>query len=135
MVIQIYHDLLKKDVIIWGTGNYGKKIYEILNKHINIRCFCDSFSEDKGDFLGTPIMSYKTAIEKYPNSKIIIASSFYKTILDDISKNKQVASKIYHLDSRQRNFQEAYINLKENNINSVFYCLQYYSIFKFWNYN
>ena len=43
---ETYAPLKGKDVVIWGTGDYGKMIYgELSDIGANVLCFCDDTKE------------------------------------------------------------------------------------------
>lgn len=87
-------------VYIWGTGVYGKKIYELLNKlHCNVAGFIDS-NRAKDYFENMPVYSLEMVIKSDDFVKddmfgICVASEKYEPeMLEELEKN-MVAEKKY----------------------------------------
>ena len=91
-IYPVYANFKNQEIIIWGTGNYGKTICKLLNSYNmanNIKGFCNTFvKQDQNETLYEyPIYTPMTAIIKYPNAVYIIASDFSNEILDYIKTN------------------------------------------------
>lgn len=59
-----------RDIVIWGTGKYGKFICNLLQcigMHKNIKAICDSFYDDLSiDYIcSIPVMSFESAASNY----------------------------------------------------------------------
>ena len=80
----LHPNLYRQNVIIYGTGELGKKAYEHLHPHLNIAAFCDSAKAKQS----TCYMDIKViAPEKIPEkSNVLIASSFYDEIEETLHK-------------------------------------------------
>lgn len=75
-----------RDIVIWGTGKYGKFICNLLQcigMHKNIKAICDSFYDDLSiDYIcSIPVMSFESAVSNFNNALFIIASDYYEDII------------------------------------------------------
>lgn len=66
----------KKEVVIFGCGNYGLRAYEFFeNNNVHIKAFCDNNSDMWGEFiLKTPVIEPERATEIYNNATYIVAN-------------------------------------------------------------
>lgn len=80
-----------KKLIIFGTGIYGRKIFDYLDLNgvrDNIICFCESFVKSKNkDVAGIPILSVIEACEKYPNADYLISGKYTKEMYQVLKDN------------------------------------------------
>ncbi|MDD7021845.1 MAG: FkbM family methyltransferase [Aeromonadales bacterium] len=100
---KIYLSLESPEIVIWGTGAYGKWLLGFFQKigiNNKVSCFCDSFHDDcKTEFINSiPIYSPSKCYLLYPKAKYIIASDFYKEILSSIEKSAYSSIDTYVLD-------------------------------------
>ena len=80
---------MKEKLIIYGTGNFGKRLYECLRKlEISVYCFCQTQIENGEDSLyEIPIISLHTLTKISGDKLILIAiensqvSNYIKTNL------------------------------------------------------
>lgn len=75
-----------RDIVIWGTGKYGKFICNLLQcigMHKNIKAICDSFYDDLSiDYIcSIPVMSFESAASNFNNALFIIASDYIEDII------------------------------------------------------
>ncbi|MDY6322593.1 MAG: FkbM family methyltransferase [Succinivibrio sp.] len=86
----IYEQFATDDIIIWGTGTYGKFICRLLksfNLTNNIKGFCNSFCKNEDTYLeGYKEYSPISAFKNYPKAVYIIASDFSEEILNYIKE-------------------------------------------------
>ena len=92
---KIYSKFSNREIIIWGTGNYGKFICNLLksfNMSKNIKGFCNTYHDDSKAVSVEELLelSPKSAIVQYPNAVYIIASDYADDILEYI-KNSEFA--------------------------------------------
>lgn len=90
-----YSKFSNREIIIWGTGNYGKFICNLLksfNMSKNIKGFCNTYHDDSKAVSVEELLelSPKSAIAQYPNAVYIIASDYADDILEYI-KNSEFA--------------------------------------------
>ena len=71
-------------VIIYGAGNNGRVAYEWLKKRYDVLFFCDKDPSKQGTKIEDVIVCKPEELLRYPNVPIVIASSFYRAILEDI---------------------------------------------------
>ena len=73
---QISDFLNGADCIIFGSGSYGRRLYNLLEwTSENIMCYCDNSAERIGDKIGAyDILLPADAIKQYPHCKFIIAN-------------------------------------------------------------
>lgn len=70
---------IKKDIVLFGAGAYGKMMKKALQDICNkeVIAFCDNDSEKWGSNLeGVPIEKIETVVEKYNDFIIVISSQF-----------------------------------------------------------
>ncbi|WP_405316364.1 FkbM family methyltransferase [Faecalibacillus faecis] len=84
---KIYSKFSNRDILIWGTGNYGKFICNLLksfNMSNNIKGFCNTYHDDTQAVYveNIPVFSPKSAVAKYHNAVYIIASDYVDEILE-----------------------------------------------------
>ncbi len=78
-----------KDIIIFGTGNYGALALHALKKHnINISCFCDYNDTNCGnDFLGYKVISVNELKKSTSYTAVVIASLRFNYMSEQIKSN------------------------------------------------
>lgn len=89
-LFKIYTKFSNREIIIWGTGNYGKFICNLLksfNMSKNIKGFCNTYHDDSKVVYVEDLLelSPKSAIAQYPNAVYIIASDYVDDILEYIT--------------------------------------------------
>ena len=100
----VYRKFEHSDVVVWGSGEYGKWVARFLKEQLdmkhNIKCFCDSFHDDsvENEIENIPVYSPIKATEKYPNAVYIIASDYYEDILSSIAKSDYSFIKTFRID-------------------------------------
>ena len=74
------------DIIIFGAGESGIWVARWLRSQgIFPKCFCDNYEVKWGGIKdGLPIMSFDSAMEKYPRAAICVASMWAEDILKQI---------------------------------------------------
>lgn len=92
---KIYSKFSNREIIIWGTGNYGKFICNLLksfNMSKNIKGFCNTYHDESKSVYVEDLLEFspKSAIAQYPNAVYIIASDYADDILEYI-KNSEFA--------------------------------------------
>lgn len=67
------------EIIIWGTGNLGKRLYHKYKNNYSIQYFVDNNEHNNDEYLyGTKVFKY--SLENDKKYKILIASTFWKEI-------------------------------------------------------
>ena len=89
---KVYLSMKSSNIVIWGTGAYGKWLLSfltLLGINKKVCCFCDSFHDDtKSDCIeNIPVYSPIKCSSLYHDAKFIIASDFYEEILNSISNS------------------------------------------------
>lgn len=89
---KVYLSMKSSNIVIWGTGAYGKWLLSfltLLGIKEKVCCFCDSFHDDtKSDCIeNIPVYSPIKCSSLYHDAKFIIASDFYEEILNSISNS------------------------------------------------
>lgn len=80
-----YSQFSNVGIVIWGTGDFGLKLFKLfidLDLTQNVKAFCCSEVSKNQKMHELPVLSAKEAREKFPKAVFIIASSFYKEILN-----------------------------------------------------
>lgn len=80
-----YSQFSNVGIVIWGTGDFGLKLFKLfidLDLTQNVKAFCCSEGSKNQEMHELPVLSAKEAREKFPKAVFIIASSFYKEILN-----------------------------------------------------
>ena len=80
-----YSQFSNVGIVIWGTGDFGLKLFKLfidLDLTQNVKAFCCSEVSKNQEMHELPVLSAKEAREKFPKAVFIIASSFYKEILN-----------------------------------------------------
>ncbi len=70
----------QKEIVIFGTGNYGRDLYRMLKIEniCSVKCFCDNSFARQGEKMGDlSILSPQEAVERYPNAFYIITPKGY----------------------------------------------------------
>lgn len=82
---EISDELLHKDLVIWGCGNDGKKLYHKLNgMSVRVRAFCDSDPDLTGTYLfHIPIISSES-LGEYSDCNLALAFFQWRDILEKI---------------------------------------------------
>lgn len=89
---KVYLSMKSSNIVIWGTGAYGKWLLSFLTLlGINKKecCFCDSFHDDSNlDYIeNIPVFSPSKSASLFHSATFIIASDYYEEILNSISKS------------------------------------------------
>lgn len=89
---KVYLSMKSSNIVIWGTGAYGKWLLSfltLLGINKKVCCFCDSFHDDsKSDYIETiPVYSPSKCASLFHSATFIIASDYYEEILNSISKS------------------------------------------------
>lgn len=89
---KVYLSMKSSNIVIWGTGAYGKWLLSFLTSlgiNKKVCCFCDSFHDDsKSDYIETiPVYSPSKCASLFHSATFIIASDYYEEILNSISKS------------------------------------------------
>lgn len=89
---KVYLSMKSSNIVIWGTGAYGKWLLSfltLLGINKKVCCFCDSFHDDsKSDYIETiPVYSPSKCASLFHSAIFIIASDYYEEILNSISKS------------------------------------------------
>lgn len=89
---KVYLSMKSSDIVIWGTGAYGKWLLSfltLLGINKNVCCFCDSFHDDSNlDFIeNIPVYSPSKCVSLFHSATFIIASDYFEEILNSISKS------------------------------------------------
>ncbi|MET7045832.1 DEAD/DEAH box helicase, partial [Clostridium botulinum] len=70
-----------KNIVIFGAGSFGEKVYTVLKDNFNIIYFCDNDSSKwNTEFCGILVISPEK-LKKLKEHSIIVASTYYKEIL------------------------------------------------------
>ena len=80
-----YSQFSNADIVIWGTGELGLKLFKLFidfDLAQNVKAFCCSEVAKEQKILELPVLSAKEAREKFPQAVFIIASIYYKEILN-----------------------------------------------------
>lgn len=86
------------NTIIYGTGSFGEKIYYKFSESRNIIGFCDSDSKKwNKKFMDLPIYAPKE-LEKFDDTDILIASTYYEEIIDILLDLKIKKSNILYVN-------------------------------------
>lgn len=70
----------QKEIVIFGSGNYGKELYKMLKKEEihNVKCICDNSTAMQGGKMGElDILSPQEAVEQFPEAMYIITPRGY----------------------------------------------------------
>ena len=111
--------------IIFGYGNVGKKIYNLLCLYkIKLNAYCDNSLNKQGKFIDDiPILSPSDAVKNYPNSRFIIANQNHYEEMKNQLLDMGVENKaIYKKDISQEiftsffTFMYLYRDMKNRNI-------------------
>lgn len=89
---EVYLSMKSSNIVIWGTGAYGKWLLSfltLLGINKKVCCFCDSFHDDsKSDYIEIiPVYSPSKCASLFHSAIFIIASDYYEEILNSISKS------------------------------------------------
>lgn len=89
---EVYLSMKSSNIVIWGTGAYGKWLLSfltLLGINKKVCCFCDSFHDDsRSDYIETiPVYSPSKCASLFHSATFIIASDYYEEILNSISKS------------------------------------------------
>lgn len=70
----------QKEIVIFGSGNYGKELYKMLKKEEihTVKCICDNGTVRQGEKMGElDILSPREAIDQFPEAMYIITPRGY----------------------------------------------------------
>ena len=98
---KVVHDLHgDREIIIYGTGNWGKKVYRMLEMlEIQNLVFTETHVREAEDIVcGIPIIEMGGGLRSYIENPLIIASSAYYGEMETIAKNEG----FYHIVSYER---------------------------------
>lgn len=89
---KVYCSMKSSNIVIWGTGAYGKWLLSfltLLGINKKVCCFCDSFHDDSNlDYIeNIPVFSPSKSASLFHSATFIIASDYYEEILNSISKS------------------------------------------------
>ena len=89
---KVYLSMKSSNIVIWGTGAYGKWLLSfltLLGINKKVCCFCDSFHDDSNlDYIeNIPVVSPSKSASLFHSATFIIASDYYEEILNSISKS------------------------------------------------
>ncbi len=89
---KVYLSMKSSNIVIWGTGAYGKWLLSfltLLGINKKVCCFCDSFHDDSNlDYIeNIPVFSPSKSASLFHSATFIIASDYYEEILNSISKS------------------------------------------------
>lgn len=95
-----FSKLANRDVVIWGTGGYGKlklKLFSDFGLKYCVKAFCNTYHDDsKTVFIeGVPELSPKTVTKQFPNALYIIASDYAKEIKTYIEESEFSSIEVY----------------------------------------
>ena len=78
-------DLLKNEIIIWGCGRDGKRLYlQLKEQNKEVRFFCDSDERlHKNELYGIPVLSYQQ-LSTYGEYNLVLAFHQYPEVLDKV---------------------------------------------------
>lgn len=90
---KVYLSMKSSNIVIWGTGAYGKWLLSfltLLGINKKVCCFCDSFHDDSNlDYIeNIPVFSPSKSASLFHSATFIIASDYYEEILNSISKSQ-----------------------------------------------
>ncbi len=89
-----------KDVIIFGAGGSGDWTADVLRKNgITPRCYCDNSVRKQGNVHNSlDVLSFESAISRYPKASICVASMWQEEILKQITAyDPQLKERTYNL--------------------------------------
>ena len=89
---KVYLSMKSSNIVIWGTGAYGKWLLSfltLLGINKKVCCFCDSFHDDSNlDYIeNIPVFSPSKSASLFHSATFIIASDYYEEKLNSISKS------------------------------------------------
>lgn len=89
---KVYLSMESSNIVIWGTGAYGKWLLSfltLLGINKKVCCFCDSFHDDSKSYFieNIPVYSPSKSASLFHSATFIIASDYYEEILNSISKS------------------------------------------------
>lgn len=91
---------MSQKIVIWGVGNFGKKLFSVLDKKI-VDCFIDNDKSKHGQIIsGKKVISFEEYMTKENKPHIVIAVKDYKQILEQLRENNIVNYSLY----TQKNF-------------------------------
>lgn len=70
----------QKEIVIFGSGNYGRELYKMLEREsiYSVKCFCDNSTIRQGkEFLELGILSPQEAVDRFPYAMYIITPKGY----------------------------------------------------------
>lgn len=120
---KIYSNFCDNEIIIWGTGAYGKKLFSVLREigFTNIKAFCNSSSKEDDLLFGLPVLSPVKALNLFPKSIYLIASDYGQEILEQFSSNQEIISRIHIKSEDEINFEKSLLNYFDNKTKDKLY--------------
>ena len=129
---EYYSNLLSHEVIIWGTGEYGKNLHNVFSSllNMNVMAFTSSFQTEDSTLCGIPLISPSKALELYPDASFIVASDYSSAIISSVTDPK-LKEKMISTDKEFKSFEIAFIKYMFSPSPSLaFSCLNCYSMMK-----
>lgn len=113
-----YKRELTGDIVIWGTGAYGKLVFKLLSNFnhtsYNVVSFCNSNLESKYSSLeGISVLSVSEAISLYPNATFFLANSYLNEIRKYIADNGWKI-KLFFSEYRFRSSEQYLLSISKN---------------------
>lgn len=71
----------KKEIVIFGSGHYGKTVYNYLTREeiTSVVCFCDNNKEQQGKkIFDLEILSLEEVCQMYPNAYYLVTPKGYE---------------------------------------------------------
>lgn len=75
-----------KKAVIYGAGNIGKSAYACYKNDYEVLFFCDKDPNKQGTRIEGLVVCSPEVLFQYPDVRVIVASIYYKEILQDIKK-------------------------------------------------
>ena len=135
---EIYGELKGKDLVIWGTGRYGKTVakylVEAFGDEINIKAFCCSSGYEVKEKLINGLIVYPVdkAYVLFPNATFVIVSDFRNEILLQAKKDFN-AMKTFSVDPSSSNYEKqlVYIDYDENDDDTIGFKFSWIYLFNY----
>ena len=135
---EIYGELKGKDLVIWGTGRYGKTVAKYLGEafgdEINIKAFCCSLGYEIKEKLinGITVYPVDKAYVLYPNATFVIVSDFRDKIMLQAKKDFK-EMKTFSVDPSSSNYEKqlVYIDYDENDDDTIGFKFSWIYLFNY----
>ena len=116
--VKSQYELLHKEneIVIWGTGAYGKLVFWALNKlnlQDSIKFFCVSEKTQNvpEDLYEKKVVLPSVALKEYPNAVFIIANQFYEQIANSVASGSIGQIRLFNIDRSLKHLESAAANL------------------------